>query len=275
MPRPRSSIPVFAHLHAGCLHRPVRERLARCAVLLICGVATTASLGCAAQGPPSGQLIFGEEFDGQAVNDAIWDNEMAWGRYTTGQLEHYSPEALLVEDGTLAITASDDADGQRNRPYRSGVVSSHDRFDFTYGYVEIRARVPSGVGLWPAFWLAPASEDSGSEIDVFEILGHEPEVVYMTLHYDDEGGEHQEPGLSYKGPNYSDDYHTYAVHWTPDAVVWYIDGIERARQTEGVPDEPMYLIANLAVGGEWPGSPDDTTRFPASLVIDWIRVYEP
>lgn len=236
--------------------------------MLLLGLA----LGACTSGPPqTGTLLFAEEFDGRGLDKARWQTEMVWGRVTNGQLERYEPSSLAVEDGRLEIVARE-VEGAH--PYASGVVATFDRYEFTYGYVEIRARMPEGRGLWPAFWLAAADTDSRSEIDVVEFLGHEPDTVHMTMHYDDEADEHHEPQETYRGTDFTDGYHTFAVDWRPGEVVWYIDGVERARQTEGVPDEPMYLIANLAIGGSWAGTPDDTTKFPASYSIDRIRVYE-
>ncbi|MHB1323018.1 MAG: glycoside hydrolase family 16 protein [Coriobacteriia bacterium] len=242
---------------------------------LVCAIAAAAIVqsACIPRYQPKGALIFEEDFAGEAVDLRRWQTEMAWGRYTTGQLEHYDPSALLVRDGGLTIVASEDT--WRDRPYRSGVIATFGRHEFTYGYFEIRARMPKGRGLWPAFWLRASDSDSGAEIDVVEFLGHEPRTVHMALHYDTAGGGHLEPQHSFTGPDFTADHHTYAIDWSPDAVVWYIDGVERWRRTEGVPSEPMYLIANLSVGGEWPGSPDGDTGFPARYEIDWIRVYAP
>lgn len=264
MPLPRT-------LSAPVLRIGVRRAVA--ALILVAAMPVLGSqAACTQRYVPKGQPIFEEEFSGDSL-DRMWRTEMSWGRYTAGQLEHYDPAALAVGDGHLSISASEE--GSRDRPYRSGVVASFGEREFTYGYFEIRARMPKGRGLWPAFWLAASDGESRSEIDVVEFLGHEPRTMHMAMHYDTPEGEHLEPQSAYEGPDFTTDYHTYAVDWRPDAVVWYVDGIERARQTEGVPDEPMYLIANLGVGGEWPGEPDERTTFPARYVIDYIRVYEP
>ena len=160
--------------------------------------------------------------------------------------------------------------------YCSGLVSSHASFAQEYGYFEIRAKVPAGQGLWPAFWLLPVTTEWPPEIDVFEILGDEPRTVHMHVHYEDASGRHQDNGTAFRSPDdFSRDYHTFAVKWGPERIVWYVDGVERHR-AEGKrasPNGRMYLIANLAVGGDWPGAPDETTAFPASFDIDYVRVY--
>src|SRR5206468_2731637 len=106
-----------------------------------------------------------------------------------------------------------------------------------------------------------------------EILGHEPDKVYFSTHWRDAAGRHRFKTQSYRGPDFSQEFHTFAVEWKPGEVIWYVDGQERARSQAGVPAEPMYVIANLAVGGDWPGNPDRTTPFPGVMEIDTIRVY--
>jgi beta-glucanase (GH16 family) len=132
----------------------------------------------------------------------------------------------------------------------------------------MRARIPHGKGLWPAFWLLPADMSWPPEIDVMESIG-DARRVYMTTHsaaQPAKGGEASvEPGV----------FHTFAVSWDAKQVVWYIDGRE-AKRDPTPPDlhKPMFLLANLAVGGSWPGMPDERTAFPAALEIDAIRAYQ-
>jgi beta-glucanase (GH16 family) len=153
------------------------------------------------------------------------------------------------------------------------VIASFDRFYFQYGYVEIRAQVPKGQGLWPAVWLLAQGADSAEEIDIMEVLGGDPGTVHTTIHYKRPTGQKMVKGYETHGTDFSADFHTYAVDWEWDKIVWFIDGKEVFRVTDHVPHEPMYLIANLAVGGAWPGYPDQTTQFPATFRIDFIRVF--
>jgi beta-glucanase (GH16 family) len=157
--------------------------------------------------------------------------------------------------------------------YVSGMISSHQKIAFQYGYAEMRARIPAGQGMWPAFWMMPDTGDWPPEIDVMEIIGSEIDRVYTTYHRM-ENDQLISLGSWWTGGDYSLDYHTYGVLWQPDRLVWYIDGVERYRTSDHVPAEPMYLIANLAVGGNWPGAPDNTTVFPADLEIDYIAVWQ-
>ena len=255
----------------------MRTRLASlaCAALVLTAMTVGfASVASAAFGATATErrLVFAEEFSASQVDWSVWQDQMSWGHHTTGELQYYTADSLVMNDGQLSLTA-------RQRPYNgysytSGVVATFDRFNFTYGRAEIRARVPRGQGYFPAFWLAPQDKSVRAEIDVMEILGQEPDRVYMTMHYTTEDGRHYEPGNAWKGPDFSAGYHTFAVDWQPGSVVWYVDGVERARQTVGVPSTSMYLIANLAIGGPWPGAPDATTPFPGTFDIDYIRVYQ-
>ena len=158
-------------------------------------------------------------------------------------------------------------------PYTSGMISSYGKFAQQFGWFEIRARFPKGKGMWPAFWLLPPTKDWPPEIDVLEILGHETDKVYMTNHWKNSTGKHEGKGESFKGPDFSAAYHTFAIDWEPDAIIWYVDGVERYKTTENIPAEPMYLLANLAVGGDWPGNPDATTVFPGDMQVDYVRIY--
>lgn len=215
--------------------------------------------------------IFAEEFSGMELDTTIWATEYRWGPTNKPELQYYSPDALEVRNGILRIKAEKrQMDGME---YTSGVIASFDRFTFTYGYVEMRAKVPAGKGLWPAFWLHLNNDDKTGEIDVFEFLGHEPHIIHMTLHFPDIDGDSVDDGSWFNGPDFSKGYHIYAVNWEPDRIIWYVDGIQRFHLVHDIPNEPMYILANLAVGGDWPGNPNETTHFPAYYDIDYIRVY--
>jgi beta-glucanase (GH16 family) len=220
------------------------------------------------------RAVFSDEFGGAQVDRSKWHTELSWGRTNQPEAQYYSDDAVEVRDGVLRLRA--ERRSREGQPYTSGVVSSHGKFTFTYGYAEARVRVPAGQGLWPAFWLVSEVPKSAQEIDVLEILGQETERVYTSLHWgmwDGSPGSHDFEGGAYQGPDFAKDFHLFAVDWSPSAVVWYVDGVERFRMTEHVPNEPMYVIANLAVGGQWPGYPDSSTPFPATCEFDYIRVY--
>ena len=215
-------------------------------------------------------LVFDDEFNETNLS-SVWSTELPWGPTDPNELEYYVPDALGFNDGFLRITAQKQSFQEKD--YTSGIISTYPQFNFTYGYAEIRAKLPSGKGLWPAFWLLASDQKSSDEIDVFELLGGEPNTIYMTLHYE-APPKHLSAQGTYNGPDFTQSFHTFAVDWEPTQVVWYVDGIARYRASQNIPQTPMNIIANLAVGGTWSGAPNIFTRFPAYLDIDYIRVYE-
>jgi beta-glucanase (GH16 family) len=246
---------------------------------------------------PAGQtgdwsLIFSDDFNGAALNTQKWHTCYWWDRrgctiITNDELEWYQPDNVSLKNGALRLRAQQqqiDASNGNTYDYTSGMISSGRatsntsrpaKFTFVYGYAEIRAKVPKGKGLWPAFWLLPADHDSRPEIDVMEIIGDEPHVVHLRFHYRAAGDE-GDVGESWSGPDFSADWHTFAINWQPEALVWYVDGVERWRYDDKahIPSVPMYLLANLAVGGDWPGPPDAATQFPSDYLIDYVRVWK-
>lgn len=217
-------------------------------------------------------LTFHDEFDGTKLDTAKWTDQYWHGRtHSNNEQQYYAPDGYEVKNGVLRFKAEKRTMG--GMPYTSGMIASHDKFTQRYGWFEIRAKFPKGKGMWPAFWLLPATREWPPEIDVLEILGHETDKVYFSTHWRNAEKKHAYKTQHFSGPDFSKEFHTFAVEWTPKECIWYVDGIERARSDAGIPHEPMYLIANLAVGGDWPGNPDATTTFPGIMEIDHIRVY--
>ena len=202
---------------------------------------------------------------------------------TNGELELYVDPQLAdaqgrigidpfrVRDGHLEIVATPTPPALLGRlnhyAYVSGLISSQPSFAQTYGYFEMRAKLPGGAGIWPAFWLLPSDLSWPPEIDVVEAVG-DPSHVYSTVHSTVQPTQGVEAHVT---PNA---FHTYAVSWDPARIIWYVD--ERKIGEEKTPADlhkPMYMIANLAVGGDWPGAPDSSTVFPSTLAIEFIRAY--
>ena len=238
-------------------------------------------------------LLFNDEFDGHTLETGKWTTCYWWDDngctiITNDELEWYQPENVRVQDGLLVLQATEqvvNASNGRTYDYTSGMVSTGRSTDdadaplpfaFQYGYAEIRALIPAGKGLWPAFWMLPITHESLPEVDIMEILGHAPDILEMHYHYR-ENDQKLVAGSQWQGPDFSQDWHTFALDWRPDALIWYVDGVERWRFTDAsvIPAEPMYLLINLAVGGEWPGSPDAATVFPSLLLVDYVRVWQP
>ena len=225
---------------------------------------------------PGWKLTFDDEFDGATLDAQRWNPKDPWGRERNQELQAYVTNAFAVRDGILRIQAekADAFYGGKPRSYTSGMMTTYGKFSQEYGRFEIKCRVPKGKGMWPAFWLLPEPLGWPPEIDVLEILGHEPNKVYTTHHFRDAQKKHASHGGSWTGPDFSADFHVFAVEWSPEALVWFVDGVERFRSEKSIPHGKMYLLVNLAVGGEWPGSPDDQTPLPAAFEVDYVRVYE-
>jgi beta-glucanase (GH16 family) len=260
------------------MSRTTATRLLILAAALAPALSLRPRSGAAGQGrgepasKPGWTLTFHDEFDRDRLDPANWIDRYWHGRtHSNNELQYYAPDGYEVAEGRLRLKAERRAMG--GMKYTSGMVTSLGHFDQKFGSFEIRARFPRGKGMWPAFWLLPVTKRWPPEIDVLEVLGHEPDKVYFSTHWKDRQGKHQHQTGSFKGPDFSKDFHVFAAEWTPEEVIWSVDGVERHRSTRGVPSEPMYVIANLAVGGDWPGNPDETTPFPGYMDIDYIRVY--
>jgi beta-glucanase (GH16 family) len=228
-------------------------------------------------------VIFSDDFDGSALDAGRWHTCFWWAASTCSiepneELELYTPDNVTVADGVLRLRArAEPAVGWNDNSYgyTSGMVSSEPGFTFTYGYMEARVKVPAGAGLWPAFWALPADHGWPPELDVMEIVGDRPEAVRMTYHFLDAGGTHQNPGRTWAGPDFSAGWHTFGLDWGPDALVWYVDDVERWRFTDAsaITAAPSYLLLNLAVGGTLAGAPDASTPLPADYLVDYVRVW--
>lgn len=223
-------------------------------------------------GYPGWRLVFHDEFDGPQFDETKWRMPDRWGRKNLPEIQYYAPDAFEFRDGVLRIRA--DERKMEGMSHTSGLISTLGRFELTYGYMEMRAKLPKGRGLWPAFWLVAVDKSSFGELDAMEFLGHESNRVWFTLHANGPRREMIVVNDTYTGPDFTLDYHIFGMEWGKSDVIWYVDGVERFRVTTNVPAEPMYLITNLAIGGEWAGNPDASTSFPAYFDIDYIRVYQ-
>ena len=139
----------------------------------------------------------------------------------------------------------------------------------------MRAKLPAGQGVFPAFWMMTDKENTWlPEIDIMEMLGHQPDQVWMVSHWLGKDGKLKSVSDSFQGPDFSNDFHTFSIEWTPHSITWLVDDIERFSISKNIPSEKMYLYLNTAVGGNWPGSPDHTTVFPVTYEIDYVRVFK-
>ena len=240
--------------------------------------------------PANYDLVFSDEFNSNGVDSSKWNTSYRWGaEFIINNEEQYYVDTqrdpgfganpFSTNGNTLTIEATRTPDSlrssARNQPYLSGTMTTFDKFRMTYGYVEMRAKMPRGQGLWPAFWLLHQTE-SGSrpEIDVVEMLGHDTNLLYQTFHYFEDFNLRSTPSYQARGADYASDFHTYGMLWEPGKITWYVDGVATNTFESGnVPNESMYILLNLALGGAWAGSPDNST-FPAEYEIDYVRAYQ-
>lgn len=183
---------------------------------------------------------------------------------------------FAIHDGVLSITAAPASDAIKplidGHTYTSGLLTSKFSYSQQYGYFEIRAALPAGDGLWPAFWLLPTDNSWPPELDVFEMLGKDPDVVYMTTHGKKEGANTM---VQDRAVIDTTQFHTYGVDWNADRIVFYIDGMEVARQeTPAVMKKEMYMLVDLAVGGDrsWAG-PASASTGSGEMKIDYVHAY--
>ena len=227
------------------------------------------------------KLTFQDEFNTFSASPdgstGRWQSTYDWGNRTlgsNGEEQFYSDDSVgvnpfSIRNGVLDISAKPGGN-PLNLPYTSGAITTESSFSQLYGYFEIRAELPAGQGLWPAFWLLPADHSWPPELDVFEVLGNSPTTLYFSTHSSVQATQ----GTTLKVADVSKAFHTYGVMWDPQEVHLYIDGVETAAMpTPADMHKPMYMLANLAVGGYWPGSPDGSTPFPANMLIDYVHAY--
>ena len=237
------------------------------------------------------RLVWSDDFNGEAgaaPNPAIWTydlgNNSGWGNQ---ELENYTnsrDNSFQDGAGHLVIRALSPTPGR----YTSARLKTQGLYALTYGKIEMRARIPFGQGLWPAFWMLGVDIDSNGwpscgEIDIMENIGREPSTVHGTVHGPGYSGANG-IGAPFPLPNgqrFADGFHLYAVVWGPESVEFLVDDtpyktVTPADLPQGatwVYSHPFFLLLNVAVGGSWPGNPDATTQFPQQMVVDYVRVY--
>jgi peptidoglycan/xylan/chitin deacetylase (PgdA/CDA1 family) len=214
------------------------------------------------------RLVWEDEFDSDTPDDSVW-NIVERPPSANDELQTYSADCVSQKDGCLAIE-SRAADGA----YFSGCVTTDNKRFIGYGKLEIRARLNSGKGMFPAFWLLPLNGDQLPEIDIMEYLGSEPDTVWHVYHFFDSSGRKDRRFAKVKTCRLDTDFHVYTLEWTEQSLKWSVDGKETFEATDFAPSLKMYLIINAAVGGSWPGSPDEETVFPQSMLIDYVRYYQ-
>jgi beta-glucanase (GH16 family) len=225
------------------------------------------------------QLVWSDEFDGSAVNTANWNFETGGGGWGNNEQEYYQAANATVSNGNLVITAKKQR--VQANAYTSARMTTKGKHEFTYGKMEARLKLPLVQGLWPAFWMLGANINTVNwpacgETDIMEHINTDS-LIYGTIHWDNNGhaqyGGKTAVGLA--------DYHIYSVEWDSVAIRWYVDGnkfqeaniLNNINSTEEF-HKPFFIILNLAVGGNWPGQTIDVSKLPASMYVDYVRVYK-
>jgi beta-glucanase (GH16 family) len=218
-------------------------------------------------------LVWSDEFNGSSVDASKW-SPLDLPDNVNGSQEYYRPQNAVVSGGYLNLIGKRENYGGRS--YTSGSLTSYGKFSFTYGKAVARMQMPVGQGYWPAFWMigdhAP-SWPAGGELDIMESIGQN--FVVGTAHWDNNG--HQSSGGTYNVPVTA--FHDYEMEWTPQSIIWRVDGVQYysiSSSTNGAFLSPTkyYFYLNMAIGGTWPGNPTSATVFPATTLVDYVRVYQ-
>ena len=247
--------------------------------------------------PSSWTLVWSDEFDAAQLDPEVWFFESGDGSqygipgWGNNELQWYLEDSAEIRDGSLVITARRESVAGKN--YTSARINTRGRFAFRYGRIEARMRLPSGQGIWPAFWMLPQDDVYGTwaasgEIDIVEAVnlgGTGGNSVFGTIHYGGEWPANQSSSNDYLVPtDATTEFHTYALEWDSSVpeLRWYVDdtlySTQNSWSTTGAPypapfDETFYVLFNVAIGGNFPGPPNSGTTFPVSMEVDYVRVY--
>ena len=201
-------------------------------------------------------------------------NIQDWSSLKLNEWQYYSAENVKVKNDVLIIESKKER--FKGRESTSGAITTEKLFEFTYGKIEIKAKIPSGQGVFPAFWLVNSDNDNWlPEIDIMENLGQHPNELWFVVHWKDSTGKKMRDCLHYKSMDidFSTDFHVYGLIWEEDKITWTIDGLSVFETVQFSPDEPLFIYVNTAIGGNWPGNPDLSDDYPKELLIDYVRVY--
>lgn len=237
-------------------------------------------------------LVWEDEFSGSSLDVTKWEYQTGGDGFGNNELQYYTNgDNVMVSGGTLKITAQEDTgNAYPGNNYTSSRIRTRNRGDWRYGKMEARIKLPQGQGIWPAFWMMPTDNvygnwPSSGEIDIMEYLGHETNITYGTCHYGNAYNDKGSLGNSTTLPSgvFPDAFHTFSIEWEPGEIRWYLDGSQFHSANSSHPDfqnhtwpfdQEFHFILNVAVGGQWPGAPDETTVFPQTMEVDWVRVYQ-
>ncbi len=239
---------------------------------------------------PNYKLVWADEFNGKKLDEKSWlfengdgcPNLCGWGN---NEMQYYKPENTIFKNGKMIIEAKKEDFGNKN--FTSSKIVTRGKKAFKYGRVDFRAILPNSPGIWPAFWMLPEKNIFGGwpqsgEIDIMEVIGKEPSKLYGTLHFGPGPGSVQlGSNVSLQKGSFNDEFHVFSLEWEENQLKWYLDGklfssysIKDFGKNNYPFNEDFFFIINLAVGGNWPGSPDTINFKNQQFVIDYIRVYQ-
>lgn len=239
---------------------------------------------------PGYNLVWNDEFSGSSLDLNTWNQEIGNGSggWGNNELEYYtnSNKNTLVSNGNLIIEARKESIGGFN--YSSGRMTTQNKKSFTFGRIDIRAKLPVGKGIWPALWMLGNNITSVGwpacgEIDIMELIGTYPSRTHGTMHWKPVNGTNTSKGSAYNlaTGDFSQQFHVFSIIWTQDTIKWLVDDnlfLTNTKSDVGAADypfnEPHFFIFNVAVGGNWPGPPDGTTEFPQRMFVDYVRVFQ-
>ena len=231
------------------------------------------------------ELVWADEFNGSTLDASKWSHQTGAGGWGNNELQTYTSSTAnsYVANGNLNIKAIETTPTQ----YTSARLRTINQGDWRYGKIEASIKLPVGQGIWPAFWMMPTENiygtwPSSGEIDIMEYLGHDTNTTYATCHYGFAPGNQGSSGTNYNiNGNFNTAFHTFSIEWQPNLIEWFVDGqlIHSVMPANLGPiqwpfDEQFHVILNIAVGGNWPGSPDASTNFPQTMEVDYVRVYQ-
>lgn len=244
--------------------------------------------------PPGWSLVWSDEFDGETLDESKWEAQLGTGcpdlcGWGNGEFQSYQRENVSVGDGVLTITARQNVAGS-DTSYTSARIRTLGKGDWTYGRFEIKAKLPTGQGIWPAIWLLFSEDTYGGwaasgEIDIMEAIGSEPGEIFGTIHYGGEfpGNVSSSADFQLSFDTFDQDFYVFALEWEEGEIRWYVNNVLYRTETEWFStggeypapfDHDFHMILNVAVGGNLPGPPDATTPFPQTMEVDYVRVYE-
>jgi len=236
---------------------------------------------CSQTKTPDWKLAWSDEFNNPGLPDsANWTNEVGFIR--NHELQYYTPRRIensVIYDGNLLIIGRKEP--YDSAGYTSASLTTDGKHSWTYGKIEARMKLPKGQGMWPAFWMLGQNIHQVGwprcgEIDIMEHINNE-DILYGTLHWHNE--KHVSSGT--KIPCTMAQFHNYSIEWDNDSIKWFLDGsrfhgvcIKDSINSTSEFHKPHYIILNLAIGGDWPKNPDETTQFPDTVFVDYVRVYQ-